>query len=60
MNIVRVFHHYGGEHECVSPQAGVVLHKHYRFQYTKLQSKDDEAEWRETPTSGAEAFFTIT
>jgi hypothetical protein len=39
---------------------GVVLQKHYRFQYTKLQSKDDEAEWRETPTSGAETLFTIT
>jgi hypothetical protein len=39
---------------------GVVLQKHYRFQYTKLQSTDDEAEWRETPTSGAETLFTIT
>jgi hypothetical protein len=39
---------------------GVVLHQHYRFQYPKLQSKDDEAEWRETLTSGAEALFTTT
>ncbi len=60
MNIVRVFLPCGREYERVSPQAGVVLHKHYRFQYPKLQSKDDEAEWRETPTSRAEAVFTIT
>src|SRR6266496_3305121 len=34
--------------------------EHYRFQYPEPQSKDDEAEWRETPTSGAGPLFTIT
>jgi len=60
MNLIRVFHHYGSEHGCVSPSAGAgASQEHYRFQYTELQSKDDEAGWRETPTIG-EILFIIT
>jgi hypothetical protein len=61
MNLVRVFPPYGVEHECVSPRAGAGGSiEHYRFQYTELQSKDDEAEWRETPTSEPGILFIIT
>jgi hypothetical protein len=61
MNLVKVFHPYGDEHGCVSSRAGAgASQEHYRFQYTELQSKDDEAGWRETPAIGAGVLFITT
>jgi hypothetical protein len=63
MNLVGVFPPYGVEHGCVSSQGGGAgagdSIEHYRFQYTELQSKDDEAEWRETLTCEAGTLFII-
>jgi hypothetical protein len=40
---------------------GLVLHKSIiDSSTTELQSKDDEAEWRKTPTSETGILFTIT
>src|SRR6266516_2122969 len=63
MNLFRVFHPYGVEHGCVSPQSRTEDRdsvRDYRFQYPEPQAKEDEAAWRETPTSGAGPLCTIT